>query len=101
MRRTKRSGSFMLCLLFNMLLNLEGLVPAAVLFALHLILKWSVWWSAMAAALWIMWLILWMHFLGFAGRCGSTSDLPKENKNPYSVKNKTSRADECRHQHND
>lgn len=94
MRRTKRSGSFILCLLFNMLLNFEGLIPTAVLLVLHFVLKWSVWWSVLAAAVWIVWLILWMLFLGWAGRCGSTPDLPKENKNPYSVGNKKNRTAE-------
>lgn len=85
MRRTKRSGNFIICLLFNMLLNIEGLIPAGVLLALHFILKWSIWWAALAAGLWILWLIVWMLFVGWAGRCGSTPDPPKENKNPYSA----------------
>ena len=54
MRKTNRSGSFLLCLLFNMLLNLEGLIPAAVFLALHFILKWSIWWAVLAAGLWIV-----------------------------------------------
>lgn len=36
----------------------------------------------------------WMLFIGWSGRCGSTPDLPKENKNPYSVGNKKNRAAE-------
>lgn len=88
MRRAKRSGSFILCLLFNMLMNLEGLIPAAVLLILHFLFYWSIWWSVLAAALWIVLIILWMLFIGWSGRCGSTPDTPKENKNPYSVGNK-------------
>lgn len=88
MRRAKRSGSFILCLLFNMLMNLEGLIPAAVLLILHFLFDWSIWWSVLAAALWIVLIILWMLFIGWSGRCGSTPDTPKENKNPYSVGNK-------------
>lgn len=87
MRRTERSGGFMLCLLFNMLLNLEGLIPAAVLLALHFILGLSAWWAALAAALWLLWLVVWMLILGWAGRCSNTPDMPKENKNPYSAGN--------------
>lgn len=94
MRRTKRSGSFILCLLFNMLLNVEGLIPAAVLLVLHFLFDWSVWWSVLASALWIVWRILWMLFIGWSGRCGRTPDLPKENKNPYSVGNKKNRVAE-------
>lgn len=88
MRRAKLSGSFILCLLFNMLMNLEGLIPAAVLLILHFLFDWSIWWSVLAAALWIVLIILWMLFIGWSGRCGSTPDTPKENKNPYSVGNK-------------
>ena len=88
MRRAKRSGSFILCLLFNMLMNLEVLIPAAVLLILHFLFDWSIWWSVLAAALWIVLIILWMLFIGWSGRCGSTPDTPKENKNPYSVGNK-------------
>lgn len=43
MRKTKLSGSFFICLLINMLLNFEGIIPAAVLLALHFVLKLSVW----------------------------------------------------------
>ena len=88
MRKTNRSDSFLLCLLFNMLLNLEGLIPAAVFLALHFILKWSIWWAVLAAGLWIVYLILWMLFMGFSAKSSSTPDAPKENKNPYSVGNK-------------
>ena len=82
MRRTKRSGGFVLCLLFNMLLNLEGLIPAAVLLVLHFIWQWSVWWAVLAAGLWIVYLILWMLFVGFAAKSSNTPDPPKKNKNP-------------------
>lgn len=85
MRKSGRS-SFLLCLLFNIFLNFEGLIPAAVLLGLHFWLKISVWWSVLAAALWILWIILYMHFIGWAGRCANTPDRPKKNKNPYSSK---------------
>ena len=85
MRRTNRSGSFLLCLLFNMLLNLEGLIPAAALLALHFMLGWSLWWAALAAGLWVISLILWMLFMGFAAKSSSTPPPSRENKNPYSA----------------
>ncbi len=40
MRRTKRHRGFFLTLLINLLLNLEGLVPAILLAALHFLLGW-------------------------------------------------------------
>ena len=72
MRNSKRSGSFFPCLFINMLMNIEGLLPAVILLVLHFWLKISVWWSVGA-------------FIGWAGKCSSARDLPKENKNPYSV----------------
>ena len=87
MRRARRRGNFFLCLLINMLLNPEGLIPAVILLVLHVWLGWPVWWAVLAAGLWILWLILWMRLIGWAGKCGSTPDPPKENKNPYSAGN--------------
>ena len=61
MRRTRRSGGFFLCLLLNLLLNWEGVIPAALLFALHRWRGWPLWWAGLR-------------------------DEPRENKNPYSAK---------------
>ncbi len=83
MRRTKRNGNFFLSLLFNMLLNLEGTIPAWILLVMHFWRGWSLLWFWLALALWIVYLIIWMLVIGWAGRC-SRPDLPKENKNPYS-----------------
>ncbi len=87
MRNSKRSGSFLLCFFINMLMNIEGLLPSVVLLVLHFWLKISVWWSVGTFIAWILYLIMWMAFIGWAGKCGSARDLPKENKNPYSVGN--------------
>ena len=53
MRRTRRSGGFFLCLLLNLLLNWEGVIPAALLFALHRWRGWLLWWAGLALALFI------------------------------------------------
>ncbi len=87
MRRTKRNGSFFLCLIMNMLLNIEGIIPIIILLVLHFVLDISIWWAVGVFLAWIVYLILWMVFIGWAGKCGSARDLPKENKNPYSVGN--------------
>ena len=84
MRRTKRTGNFFLCLLINILLNLEGSIPAWILLILHFCIGISILWFWLALALWIIYLLVWMKIIGWAGRC-STPDPPKENKNPYSV----------------
>ena len=97
MRRTRRSGGFFLCLLLNLLLNWEGVIPAALLFALHRWRGWPLWWAGLAdnlaalsntpaLALWIGGLIVWMLVIGWASDCGSRRDEPRENKNPYSAK---------------
>lgn len=86
MRRTTRTGSFLFCLFFNLLLNLEGTVPGLILVALHLWLGISLWWAVGAFALWILGIILGMRFMGWAADCGNQKDPPKENKNPYSKK---------------
>ena len=54
MRRTSRSGSFFVCLVFNMLLNLEGLIPAVVLLVLHYALDWPLWLTFAAVGLWVL-----------------------------------------------
>lgn len=86
MRRTRRSGGFWLCLLFNMLLNLEWTIPAWILLVLHFWLDWSIWWFVLALGLWVLNILFWMKLMGWAADCGNEKDPPKENKNPYSVK---------------
>ena len=86
MRRTKRSGGFIICLLFNMLINLEWSIPAWILLALHFWLDISIWWFVGAFAFWILSIISWMSIMGWVSDCSNTPDPPKENKNPYSVK---------------
>lgn len=78
MRKTKRSGGFFLCLLLNMFSNLEGLIPAVILLVLHFWLGWSVWWAGVAAAVWVLWLVIWMKLIGWAGDCSSTPDPKKQ-----------------------
>ncbi len=88
MRRTGRSGSFLLCLLLNLLLNLEWSIPAFILLALHFWLGISIWWFVGGLAFWILSVLSGMWFMGWAIDCGKEKDPPKENKNPYSVKGK-------------
>lgn len=85
MRKTKFSGGFILCLLINLLLNLEWAVPGIILLCLHFWIGLSVWFSIIAFALWVIVMIIWMLIMGWARKCGDTPDPPKENKNPYSV----------------
>jgi len=86
MRHTKRSGSFLLCLLINLLLNLEWSLPAWAALVLHLWLGISIWWFIGGLGFWILRILFGMWIISWAVRCGSVKDPPKENKNPYSKK---------------
>ena len=86
MRQAKRSGSFLACLVVNLLLNFEWSIPAWILLVLHFIFDISIWWFVGAFALWLFIMIAWMNVIGWAADCSSAPDPQKENKNPYSVK---------------
>lgn len=86
MRRTKHSSSFWLCMLINLLLNLEWSIPAWILLALHICLDISIWWFVGGLAFWLFSILFGMWIMGWAADCGSMKDPPKENKNPYSTK---------------
>ena len=88
MRKFEKSGSFLLTLLVSMLLNLEWSIPAWVLLALHFWIELPIIWFAVALVLWILVFVVWLLFAGWAARCGSTPEPPKESKNPYSVSTK-------------
>ncbi len=87
MRRTKRGGSFWLCLVINLLLNLEWSLPAWILLALHFWLGISLWWFIGGLVFWILSILCGMWIMGWAADCSAQKDPPKENKNPYSAKN--------------
>ena len=86
MRKTKRGGGFLLCLLINLLLNLEWSIPAWILLALHFWLEISIWWFVGGLALWVLRICVDMWIIGWAAGCSNEKDPPKENKNPYSAK---------------
>ncbi len=90
MRKTKISANFFIALFINLLLNIEGAVIGVVLLLLHFWIGISVWWSVGAFAVWILYIILFMYFMGWAADCSNTKDPVKENKNPYSTKSYTS-----------
>lgn len=89
MRKTKQSCNLLLCFLLNLFLNFEGLIPAAILLALHFLLHISCWWAVLVTALWIVQILLYTLVIGWANKCGNAPDKPKENKNPYSATNKS------------
>jgi len=85
MRSFKRSGSFLLCLLVNLLLNLEWSIPAWILLALHRWLGLSWWWFIGGLGLWVLRVLAGMWLMGWAIGCSREKEPPKENKNPYSA----------------
>ena len=89
MRTRKNTGGFFVSLLINLLLNLEWSIPAWIMLGLHVWLDISLWWFIGGLALWILRILIGMWLMGWAIRCGSQKDPPKENKNPYSAKNKS------------
>jgi hypothetical protein len=86
MRKTKKSTSFILCLIINIILNFEWSIPSWVLLICHLIFDISIVWFFIALAVWILIILFWMLIFGWASKCSSNNDLPKKNKNPYSSK---------------
>ena len=87
MRTTNRKNGFILCLLLNLILNLEWTVPAIILLVLHFVwIKISIWWFVGAVAIWFIFILLKTVMLSVANRCGKLTDQKQQNKNPYSQK---------------
>ena len=86
MKNLRNSGNFFAALLFNMLMSLEWTIPAWLLLACHFFFDWSIRWFWIALGVWILDILLKMSLMNWAARCGNEPDKPKENKNPYSVK---------------
>lgn len=82
-----RIKEFFVCLLFNMLINLEWTIPAWILLVTHFVFGWGIMWFWIALGVWFLGIILWMIVIGWASKC-SGCDIPKKNINPYSVGNK-------------
>ncbi len=86
MRRTVRSGSFWLCLILNLLLNLEWSIPAIAALVLHYWLGISIWWFIGGLGLWLLRVLAGMWLMGWAAACSREKPPQRENKNPYSAK---------------
>ena len=84
MKTLKRTGGFLLCLLLNMLFNLEWTLPSWVVLALCCFFGWHIKWFWISISLWFVGVLFWTLFVGWASRCSSPTPY-RENKNPYSV----------------
>ena len=84
MHKWREHRNLLICLLLNMMFNLDGTIPAWILLALHFWLGLSIWWFWLALGLWFLLIVLRMALFAWANSY-ATPDRPKENKNPYSV----------------
>jgi len=88
MRRTSRTGSFFMVLLFNLLINFYLTIPGWILLILHFIIpQYIQWWYCLIyfGAV-VLYLIIWMLVIGAVSRWVNTAEPTKnkENINPYS-----------------
>ncbi len=84
MHKWREHRNLLICLLLNMMCNLDGTIPAFILLALHFWFDVSIVWFWLALGVWFLLITLRMALFAWANRC-ATPDRPKENKNPYSV----------------
>ena len=90
MRKTSRSGSFFLVLMFNILLNFRLTVPGWLLLILTFIIpRYIKWWYCLVYfGAFLLYMIVWMLVLwGLGAWANSAPPTPRpKNINPYSVK---------------
>lgn len=86
MRRTKRNSGFLVSYSINLLLNLDGTIPAWILLALHFLFGLPIWLFIGALALWAINILVRTLIISWAAKCSSIPDPVLENKNPYSSK---------------
>lgn len=87
MRQSNVSGGFFLCLLMNIVINLDKALPAVILLILHYTQRLSVIWFWIAMGIWLLWILFVTLFLKWANHCGNSRPINvNTNKNPYSAK---------------
>lgn len=85
MRRIKSKGNFLLNLVINLAINLDGTIPAFVLLALHFWLGISIIWFWVLLGVWLVSLIFRMIFINWVSDCSNEHEKNRQNKNPYSA----------------
>ena len=73
-------------LLFNMLINFWGSMPAWFLLVMHFVFGWRLLWFWLALGAWIGGIMLYMFIIGRLSRYGTGEDRQNANINPYSNK---------------
>ena len=91
MRKTSRTGPFIMVLLFNILINFRLTIPGWILLVLSFIIpQYIKWWYAMIYfGAFLLYMLIWMLILWGIGTWARSAPPypPVENKNPYSAKN--------------
>lgn len=91
MRKTSRTGPFIMVFLFNILINFRLTIPGWILLILYFIIpeyiKW--WYCLVYFGAFLLYMLIWMLILWGIGTWARSAPPPEpvENKNPYSVKN--------------
>ena len=89
MRKTSRTGPFIMVFLFNILINFRLTIPGWILLILHFFIpqyiKW--WYCLVYFGVFLLYMLIWMLILWALGAWASTAPPPPpvKNKNPYSV----------------
>ena len=89
MKRTSRTGSFLLVYLFNIFLNFRLTIPGWILLILHFIIpqyiKW--WYCLVYFGAFLLYMLIWMLVIRALSRWVNTAAPapPIVNKNPYSA----------------
>lgn len=84
MKRPGIDGSFLLCLLLNMALNLHWTIPAWILLACHFAFGISLWWFVGALGLWFAGMIIFCVILSVVS--GEAATAPSRNTRPDAEK---------------
>lgn len=68
-----------------MLLNLHWLIPAAIALVLYFVIELPLWIFWLCLGLWLLVIIVFTFFIGWASDAANEPEVKKENKNPYSA----------------
>ena len=75
---------FLFYFLLSLILHWEWSIPAWILLICHFVFGISIWWFVGAFVLYVVFVRLYVHFIGGMIRLGNADEAPKDNKNPYS-----------------
>lgn len=86
MRRMRNDGGFLLCLIVNLIFNIEWSIPAWICLAVHFIWDLSIWYFIVLIGIWFLYILIVTCVLCWISRCGNEPIMENKNVNPYSKK---------------